>query len=640
MSEASDRKLGMDRPISRRDFLDGIAIAAGTSLLHMGCRPSEPEVPFAPERDPSYYPPALTGLRGNHPGSFEIAHQLRDGTLAASIGKPRDTGERYDLVVVGGGISGLSAAHFYRRGREAGAKLLVLDNHDDIGGHAKRNEFTVGGRVLVSHGGTESIESPAQYSEIARGLLTELGIDVQRFYTAFDRTRYSKLGMGKGMFFDQETFGSDHLLKGGPDNVSRAFLAEAPLSDAARRDILRLYRGSKDYFPGLSSAEKKERLSKISYREYLLSVAGLGPEAIPFFQTRTHDLYGVGIDAVPALDCWGLEYPGFDGLKLDDEEPSPGLGRTPQLEMNEEEPYIFHFPDGNASIARLLVRRLVPQALSGSTMEDVVTARLDYARLDDAANPVRIRLNSTVVGVRHLGDPDSAREVEVTYVRGGRAHTIRARGCVLACWNTVVPYLCPDLPETQRTALAYGAKVPLVYANAALRNWQPFQKAGMFGVDAPGAYFVHAFLDFPVDLGDYKSSHTPDEPAVVKLIRTPCHPGVPSRDQHRQGREELLATPFEIFERNLRDQLGRMFGPSGLDPANDITAITVNRWSHGYSYEYNSLWDGPWTEEERPCAIGRRPFGRITIANADADAFAYTNAAIDQAWRAVGELPA
>jgi spermidine dehydrogenase len=204
----------------------------------------------------------------------------------------------------------------------------------------------------------------------------------------------------------------------------------------------------------------------------------------------------------------------------------------------------------------------------------------------------------------------------------------------------VIPYLCPDLPEPQRTALAYGAKVPLVYANAALRNWQPFRKAGVFGVDAPGAYFVHAFLDFPVDLGEYKSSHTPDEPAVVKLIRTPCHPGVPSRDQHRLGRAELLATPFETFERNLRDQLGRMLGPSGLDPANDITAITVNRWSHGYSYEYNSLWDGPWTDEERPCAIGRRPFGRIAIANADSDAFAYTNAAIDQAWRAVGELPA
>ena len=125
---------------------------------------------------------------------------------------------------------------------------------------------------------------------------------------------------------------------------------------------------------------------------------------------------------------------------------------------------------------------------------------------------------------------------------------------------------------------------------------------------------------------------------VVKLVRTPCQPGKPSREQHRAGRFELFNTPFETYERSLRDQLGRMLGPAGFDPANDITAITVNRWSHGYSYEYNSLWDGPWAEREQPCVIGRQRFGRITIANADAGAFAYTNCAIDQASRAVNEL--
>lgn len=639
MHQPSDHRLGMDQPISRRDFLDGMAIAVGASLLPIACGPRESEPAFAPERDPRYYPPALTGLRGSHPGSFEIAHQLRDGTLAQTIGKARDTRERYDLVIVGAGISGLSAAHFYRKTRGETAPILLLDNHDDFGGHARRNEFVVGDRRLVSYGGTESIESPAQYSDVARGLLTDLGIDVRRFYAAFDQHRYERLGLRQGVFFDRETFGTERLVTGAEDEVDRAFLARVPLSAAARADIARVYHGRQDYLHGLSSGEKKARLAKLSYRDFLVTIVKVTPEAIPFFQTRTHDLYGVGIDAVPALDCWGLEFPGFEGLRLDADEPSPGIGRTPQLEMNEEEPYIFHFPDGNASVARLLVRRLLPDALPGTTMEDAVTTRLDYAKLDDPGEATRLRLNSTVVRVRHLGDPSSAREVEVTYVRGGKAWTVRAGACVLAGWHTMIPYLCPELPEPQRQALAYAVKVPLVYTNVALRDWNPFQRLGVSDITAPGSYFFRMSLDFPVDLGDYRSSGTPAEPAVVKLFRTPCQPGLPARDQHRAGRTELLNTTFETFERNLRDQMGRMLGAGGFDAARDIAAITVNRWSHGYTYEYNSLWDGPWAEDQQPCVIARRPFGRITIANADAGAFAYTNSAIDQAWRAVRELP-
>jgi len=640
MPDASDRGLGMGRSISRREFLDGVAITLGATLLPAGCRPSGPDVPFAPERDPGYYPPALTGLRGSHPGSFEVAHRLHDGTLWKTSGRPRDTHERYDLVVVGAGISGLSAAHFYRRAHGEDARILLLDNHDDFGGHAKRNEFVADGRRLVSYGGTESIESPAQYSDVARELLAGLGIDLQRFYSAFDQRRYERLGLGMGIFFDRDSFGSDRLLKVGSGAVDRTLLQRAPLTAAARADIVRVYYSERDYMRGLTSAEKKARLAKLSYRDYLLNVVNVVPEVIPFFQTRTHDLYGVGIDAIPALDCWGLGYPGFAGLRLDADEPSPGIGRTPQLQMNEEEPYIFHFPDGNASVARLLVRRLRPEALPGTTMEDAVTARLDYAKLDDSSATTRLRLNSTVVRVRHLGDPQSAREVEVTYVRGGRAWKVSARACVLAGWHTMIPYLCPELPEPQRQALAYAVKVPLVYTNVALRDWKALQRLGVSQVVAPGSYFFRMSLDFPVDMGDYRSSRTPAEPAVVKLFRTPCQPGLPARDQHRAGRAELLATTFETFERNLRDQMSRMLGAGGFDPARDITAITVNRWSHGYTYEYNSLWDGPWPEDQQPCVIARQPFGRITIANADAGAFAYTNSAIDQAWRAVRELPA
>ena len=375
----------------------------------------------------------------------------------------------------------------------------------------------------------------------------------------------------------------------------------------------------------------------MSYRDFLLQVVKVHPDVIPFYQTRPHDLYGVGIDAVPAIDCWAYEYPGFAGMNLE-RVPSPGLGYTATGEVTERPAYFFHFPDGNASIARMLVRSLIPGSLSGRTAEDIVTANADYSRLDVTGSAVRIRLNSTVVRARHIGDPRSAKEVEVSYAQGNQVSTVRAKGAVMACWNMMVPYLCPELPDQQKQALQYGAKVPLVYTVVAVRNWRSFHKLGIQHVTSPGMYHDGVALDRAVDIGGYKSPKSPDEPILLRMLRTPCKPGLPERDQHRIGRVDLLSTPFSTFERNIRDQLSRILAPGGFDPARDIDAITVNRWPHGYAYEYNSLWDPEWPEGQRPCDIARKPFGRITIANSDAAAAAYTDQAIDQAYRAIQEI--
>lgn len=631
---ASNDPLGMGRSITRRDFLDGVALAVGAGILASGCTPDRPDPPAA-QQGPAYYPPALDGLRGSHPGSFETAHKLRDGTLGAP--RPRDTGENYDLIVVGAGISGLAAAHFFRKARSEDARILILENHDDIGGHAKRNEFSVDGTPLITFGGTESIESPAQYSEGAKGLLRDIGIDTREFYTAFDRTRDQRFGLRPGIFCDRETFGIDRLCRGSVHGLGREEIGRLPLSSRGRQDLLTLYHGKTRYFPDNSGPEIKALLAKLSYRDYLQKIMGLGEETLALLQVRSHDLFGVGIEAIPSLDAWGLDYPGFAGLGLDDT-PAAGLGRTARLEMHEEEPYIFHFPDGNASVARLLVRRLIPAALPGRTMDDVVTARLNYAELDEETHTTRIRLNATAVAVHHAGNPDTAREIRVTYMRGGEARTVRARHCVLACWNMVIPYLCPDMPATQREALAYGAKVPLVYAGVAVRNWEPWKRLGVSDVYCPGGYFSHVFLDYPVSLGAYQAATSPVKPTVVRMNRMPCKPGLSAREQQREGRKTLLDTTFETFEREIRSQLQRMFGPGGFDAARDVAGITLNRWAHGYAYEYNSLWDPIVPEHLEPCVIGRQRFGRITIANSDAGAFAYTNCAIDQAERAVSEL--
>ncbi len=646
-----DKRLGMGCPIDRRDFLNGVALAIGASLFPFdellgqisGPDPSADEYFLSKgimQQDPRYYPPGLTGMRGSHSGSFEVAHSLRDGkTWTEAIADD----ESYDLIVVGGGISGLAAAYFFRQAAGPKAKILILDNHDDFGGHAKRNEFRAGDRLLLGYGGTQSIEAPGRYSKVAIGLLRGLGIDTQKFYQYYDRKLFESMHLKAATFFDRETFGQDllwpHVIVGydetysGGRSLTPEVTAQMPIAEAAHKDILRLQTESVDYFPDLDASQTRTKLIKTSYKDFLLQFAKVHPDVVKVFQSSTHDLYCVGIDAVSALACRGMGYPGFKGVK-----PTPRR-RSGSAEGGGEEPYIFHFPDGNASIARLLVRFLITGSAPGNSMEDIVTAKMNYARLDNPGNSVRIRLNSTAVRAKHDGDPSTAKEVEVTYIMAGKARKVRGAHCVMACYNCVVPYLCPEMSEKQKAGLAYAVKQPLVYTNVQIRNWTAFQKLGVRYIYSPGGYFCSTTLDFPVSLGEYKFPSSPEESCLLHLVRTPCSPGLPCKEQFRAGRYELFTTPFDTFERRIRDQLGRMLAAGGFDPAKDMQAITVNRWPHGYAYEYNSLFepqDRP--ASERPCVLGRKPFGRITIANSDSDGHAYTNTAIDQAYRAVQEV--
>src|SRR5271163_3542036 len=564
-----DRELGMGREITRRDFLNGVSIAVGTSLIAANSTWLHafgiPQSPFDPEKDPSYYPPAKTGMRGAHDGSWEVAHELRDGKRWP---EPVDDSDSYDLIIVGGGISGLAAAYFYRKFTGPQSRILILDNHDDFGGHAKRNEFQAGNRLLIGYGGTQSIEAPGNYSKDSIGLLQELGIDVKRFLKYYDQKLFDSMHLQEAVFFDKETFGTDRLVreKGlhyfGVD-FTLENVSQIPIPEAAKKDLLRLQHDSVDYMPDLTPEQKKAKLIKTSYKHFLVQYVKVHPDVIKVFQASTHDLYCVGIDAVSASDCAREGYPGFDGMKL----PA-----SHEENAEKDEPYIFHFPDGNASIARMLVRSLVPGSLPGHTMADIVTARANYARLDDSSSPIHIRLNSTAVKVKHTGDPATAKEVEVTYVRGGQARRVRGANCILACYNMIIPYLCPEMSDKQKEALAYGVKAPLVYTNVQIANWKAFQKLGLSAIYAPGSYFTNVTLDFPVSMGDYHYPSSPDESCLLHLLRTPCKPGADCKDQYRAGRWELLSTKFETFERHVRDQLGRALSPGGFDPASDVEA--------------------------------------------------------------------
>jgi spermidine dehydrogenase len=635
-----DKALGMDRPITRRDLLEGMlytgAVALAGCTVLPGARDLGAHIPRDADRA---HPPSWTGMRGSAPGTFENAHALRDG---ATLPVAEDTGERYDLVVVGAGLSGLAAAHFYRA-QQPGARILLLDNHDDFGGHARRNEFDLGGRTQIVNGGTLGIDSPRPYSAAADGLLRELGVDVPALSKRVtDESFYESRGMSRATFLDRETFGADHLAVARGEQAWYHLPESVPLSPQVRADLLRLEDGREDHLAGVPPGERKRLLARMSYREYLLERVKVHPQVLSFYQSRTKGWFGVGIDAVSALDCWAIargaskgEYPGFEGLGLS-AEPVPELGYTPAGFLATGGSYSLHFPDGNATLARLLVRSLIPRVAPGSSVEDVVTARFDYSRLDEDRAPVRLRLASTVVRARNLeGGPPA---VEVDYLRAGKAARVRARHCVLACYNMIIPYLCPELPARQKAALHDLVKTPLVYSSVAIRNRRAFETLGISQVEAPGCYHEAVWLNPMVRIGGYATTESADDPTLVLMARTPCMPGLPEKEQNRAGRADLLATSFETFERKIRDQLGRMLGPAGFDPARDITAITVNRWPHGYAPEFNSLFDPLVPEEERSHALGRKPFGNIAIANSDSGGGAYTDVAFDQAHRAVEEL--
>lgn len=616
--------------VTRRDFLNGAALCIAGGLAPAALGRAAPATP---------YPPALMGMRGNHPGSFEAAHMLGWGQKSYSA-RALPVEESYDLVVVGAGISGLAAAWFYRQ-RHPAARVLILDNHDDFGGHATRNEFRIGERLLISYGGSESLQSPkALYSDVAKGLLRSLGVDIERFHGAFDRNLYPSLGLSRGVFFDREHFGRDALVTGDPtpavaDDIPagrhnakpiEAFIAEFPLSARARAELTALHAAPGDYLAGMSREEKLAHLARTSYRDFLLKNAKLGEEAVKYFQGRSLDFFALGADAIPAADAREVRYPGFDALGLG--------GRSAAAEAEMNEPYIYHFPDGNASLARLLVRALIPAAVPGRTMDDIVPALVDYAALDRAGAPVRLRLNGTALAIENVNGP-----VSVGYLRRDRLHRVSARQVVLACYNMMAGHLVPEMKEAQRAALRQCVKAPLVYTKVVIRDWRPFVKLGVHEIYSPLAFHSRVKLDYPVHLGGYRSPARPEEPMCLHLVHVPSFPlsGMTARTLAQAGRATLLQATFADFEREIRAQLDAMLAPGGFSAARDILAITVNRWSHGYAYTYNTLFDQPGDNETIP-ARARQRIGRVTIANSDASWEAYAHAAIDQAWRAVDEL--
>jgi len=615
--------------ITRRDFLNGVALAtvAGSTLSPMDL--------LAAQLPADYYPPLKAGMRGSHAGSFEVAHAVAWAGHKYPTPK-RQTDDVYDMIVVGGGISGLSSALFYHQRAGANKKVLVLDNHDDFGGHAKRNEFNVDGQTLIGYGGSQSIDGPGHFSAASSQLLKDVGIVTERFYDYFDQNYTRSRGLGRAIYFSSDVYERDvtapNLFRGGfggdPDELD-SIVAQYPISGDSKTALRRLMQNETDPRPELSRSEKIDFLGSIAYTKFLREYLSIPREVTDVLRDTILGLWGVGWDSLSALEAYRSGMPGLQHM---------GIGELEEGGHERDEPYIFHFPDGNAGVARSLVRSLLPEAVPGSTMEDLVTSRVDYSQLDRKGRPTRIRLNSTAVNLSHTPDQ---KFVDVTYVNNGDVYRARAKHVVFAGYNALLPHLCNEVPAEQKAAIDYAEKVPLVYTSIAVRNWKAMAELGYSSVFIPQSKYMYSFgLDFPVSMGDYTFTQNPDQPTILHGSWVPSAPeqGLSAREQHVAGRRQLYQLTFDDFEQDIIAKMSGALGSGGFDAERDIAGITVNRWPHGYAYEYNDLNDpAGFTPENGPHVAGRAQIGRISIANSDASAYAYVNGAVDAADRAVNE---
>jgi len=622
--------------INRRDFINGFALSltAGTTLSPFELLANENLALSS-----AYYPPAMTGMRGSHKGSYEIAHSL--AWAGTKFDEPKhQTDTKYDLIVVGGGLSGLSAAYFYRQRYGKDAKILVIDNHDDFGGHAKRNEFTVDGEKLIGYGGSQSIDTPSSYSAPAKKLLKDIGVITERFYDYYDQDFFGARNLKRGLYFSNDLYGKDHVV----ENLLRAhldknnndlidILSKLPLANESKKALINLLKSKKNYLQDEPSLAKRIALMRAtSYSDFLRKFVEVPEEVVLLYRDSHRGLWGVGWDALSTLEAYKANMPGTRYLDLEVKSANP------HNMYDREEPYIFHFPDGNAGVARALVNKLIPDSMSVDTMEAQVKAKVDYNALDLKSSKVRIRLNSSVVKVEHTSNQ---RSVNVVYINNGKSYRVVGRHVVMACYNNMLPHLCPELPIEQKEALNYATKIPLVYMSIAVRNWRAFSNLGFHSITIPQPKLMHSFgLDFPVSMGDYNFPQNPNQPTILHGTYVPTDPdkGLSAKEQAINGRRQLYEISFAQFEHDIIEQMQGSLKGGGFDAERDIAGITVNRWPHGYAWEYNDYSDpAEYNPYNGPHIKGRARIGRISIANSDASAYAYVDGAIDAADRAVNE---
>lgn len=611
----------MNEPISRRDFLNG-TILAGAGLLFGGGLPDE----ISPDYAWNGYG-GVGDYRRSNGNTWDVmttAHAMRDGTFERRIAGASDTGEMYDMVAVGGGLSGLAAAVFFQKNK--GGRCLVIDNHPIFGGEAKRNEFLVDGQTVVAHQGSAIFLVPKKggYTDAFYNLI---GMDRSAFSYQSWRGPSPEMPLAHSPYDTPKNYGFYF----GPQFGQRPGvwvmdpwgrkLDGAPLSPDVKAELLR-WRTVDDKGPQPQSDGDavSRQLDSITLEEHLMARHHISRETVrKYLSPIEGGGYGLGPDVLSAYCDYAiqLQYPGDGDDALGDQ----------------------MFPDGNTGFARLMVKTLIPDAFSGPrTVDAVWQNRVNFAALDRTGQPTRIRLNSTVVSVEHAGDPARAPHVVVTYVKGGRVQKVRARRVVMAGGNWTTKHIVRDLPASHREAYAQFYRSPCLMANVAVRNWRSLYKMGISGCrwfEGLGDYLSVRRM---ATVGNMPKSFGPDSPTVLTIKVLFAKPGLSIGEQGSRGRAEMLGKSFAQYERAFREQLGDMFAPGGFDPRRDIAGIILNRWGHAYVNPQPGFFFGVNGKPAPRDILRNRPHGRIAFANTDlAGAMDHRNS-IREADRAVNQL--
>ena len=618
----ADDRLGMHAPISRRDFLNGTLLAsAGLVLGRDG---------HAPTVSPADAWNGYGGVgdyaraHGNMYDMMTTAHRMRDGAFDRAIAGATDTGEMYDLVAVGGGISGLAAAVVFQRKR--GGRCLVLDNHAIFGGEAKRNEFSVDGQTVVAHQASAIFLVPRK-GGYTHAFYNLIGMD----RSAFAYQTCAELPLAHSPYEEPQNYGFYF----GPQFGRRPGvwvmdpwgknLAGAPLSDAVKTELLRWRNGGNAGPPPPPRPQTEgdtvsRQLDSITLEEHLMARHQISRDTVRTFLSPVEGGgYGLGPDVLSAYCNYAIEtqFPGDGDDTLGDQ----------------------MFPDGNSGFARLMVKTLIPAVFPGPhTVDAVWQNRVQFATLDRAGQATRIRLNATVVRVAHAGDPAHAPHVVVTYVIGNRLFSVKARAVVMAGGSWTTKHIVADLPDSHRTAYAQFYRSPCLMANIAVRNWRFLYKMGISGCRWFEGLGNYLSVRKQATVGGINPTFGPDSPTVLTIKVLFSQPGLSIGEQGSRGRAQLLGTSFAQYERALREQLGDMFAPGGFDPRRDIAGIILNRWGHAYVNPQPGFFFGMDGQPAPRDILRDRSHGRIAFANTDlAGAMDHRNS-IREAERAVDQL--
>jgi spermidine dehydrogenase len=638
---AEDSVLGMDTPITRRDFLGSSLLASGAALLSERAPADILKSPGEIKRV-SNAADELTGYggigdyarsNGNTLDVLLAGHQMRDGAFDSSSADSVDTGETYDCVIVGGGISGLAAALMFLREAGPDKKVLVLENHPIFGGEAKRNEFEVDGKRLIAHQGSAIYHVPYPHSFIGR-FYDSIGLRVPRLQyqrwggpgkeMALGRTPYETAGWSAGEYgfwFGAGQSGADGTWI--VDPVGKR-LQGAPLPDNVRSELLSWFGGGtpdggSNALPQYEGDAISRHLDSITLEQHYMDHFRISRETIRRYLSQVEGgAYGLGPDALSAYSDYA-----FDTLHpLGDEVDAAQM-----------------FPGGNAGIARLMVKTLIPAAIEGEhSIEGVHRGRVRFDALDTPQSSARVRLSSTVVSVKHDGAPTTADWLSIDYARDGRLYGVKARSAVIAGGSWTAKHIVKDLPAAQADAYAQFYRSPCLMANVAVRNWRFLRNLGITGCRWFDGFGSEFNVYRSATIGEVDQTLSPDSPIVLTLKVLFPSPGLGTREQGVRGRAELLATSFREYERRIREQFNRMFSAAGFDPRRDIAAIILNRWGHAYLSPQPGFFFGKDGKPAPRDVLRSTPFGRIAFANTDLAGAMDHRCSILEAQRAVNQL--